>query len=319
MRLKKFSGPTVEDAIRKVRAELGGEAVILDTKRTGRRSYEVTAGIDQADASPPDAEAGLDGLESIGAALAFHGVPAALADRLLGAAAEFDAADATLALAGALDSSFGFRPLFGADGSRTLALIGPPGAGKTATLAKLATRARLEGWAVGVVSADLVRAGAEAQLAVYTRRLEIPAYRASDGDGLARALTALPGDALRLIDTTGCNPRDSRDLDGLTQMIRQSGAEPVLVLPAGGDPAEMAEQAAAFASLGASRMIATKLDLVRRLGGVLAAGGSAELAFAEFGQSPEIGAGLGPVNPVSLARLLLGAASPVPTSRETAP
>jgi flagellar biosynthesis protein FlhF len=317
MRLKKFSGSTVDDAIRKVRAELGVDAVILDTKRTGRRSYEVTAGIDQPDASPPAAEAELDGLERIAGAFAFHAVPSALADRLLGAAAEFDAADPALALAGALDGLYGFHPLLEAGGSATLALVGPPGAGKTATLAKLATRARLEGRAVGVVSADLVRAGAEAQLAVYTRRLEIPAYRAADGDGLARALTALPGNALRLIDTTGCNPRELRDLEGLARMVRQSGAEPVLVLPAGGDVAEMAEQAAAFACLGATRMIATKLDLVRRLGGVLAAA-AGRFAFAEFGQSPEIAAGLAPVNPVSLARLLIGAPSTVSATSEPA-
>jgi flagellar biosynthesis protein FlhF len=317
MRLKKFSGSTVEDAIRKVRAGLGADAVILDTKRTGRRSYEVTAGIDQPGASPPAAEAEFDGLDRIAAALAFHGAPSALADRMLGAAAELDAADPVLALAGALDSLYGFHPLLEAGGSATLALVGPPGAGKTATLAKLATRARLEGRAVGVVSADLVRAGAEAQLAVYTRRLEIPAYRAADGDGLARALTALSGDGLRLIDTTGCNPREPRDLEGLARMVRQSGAEPVLVLPAGGDATEMAEQAAAFASLGATRMIATKLDLVRRLGGVLAAATAGRFAFAEFGQSPEIAAGLAPVNPVSLARLLIGAPSTASATSES--
>jgi flagellar biosynthesis protein FlhF len=318
MRLKKFTATTAEDAIRKVRTELGLDAIILDSRRIGRRSYEVTAGIEQPDGSPPDAEAGLDGLDRIAAALAFHAVPAALADRLLAAAAELYADDATLALAGALDSLFAFYPLIEAGGGATLALIGAPGAGKTASLAKLATRARLEGRAVGVVSCDLLRAGAEAQLAVYTRRLEIPAYRAADGDGLARALTALPGDTLRLIDTTGCNPREPRDLEALACMIRQSAAEPVLVLPAGGDAVEMAEQAAAFAGLGARRMIMTKLDLVRRLGGLLAAASAGGFAFAELGQSPEIGAGLAPVNPVSLARLLLGALAPATPASEPA-
>lgn len=316
MRIRKFSAPTVEDAIRKVRAELGADAVILDTRRTGRRTHEVTAGLDAPDASPPEAEAGLDGLDRIAAALACHAVPAAIADRLLAVAAELDTTDATLALAGALDSQFAFQPLIAADGGATLALVGLPGAGKTATLAKLATRARLDGRAVGVVSCDLVRAGAEAQLAVYTRRLEIPAYRAADGDGLARALTALPGDTLRLIDTTGCNPREPRDLEGIARMIRQSAAEPVLVLAAGGDAVEMAEQAAAFAGLGATRMIATKLDLVRRLGGLLAAASAGGIAFAELGRSPEIAAGLAPVNPVSLARLLLGVLAPIPPAPE---
>ena len=110
--------------------------------------------------------------------------------------------------------------------------------------------------------------------------------------------------------------RETRD--SLKRAANALDEKPVSMQLAGCDPAEMAEQASAFASLGSGRMIATKLDLVRQRGGVGAAAGSADLAFAEFGQSPEIGAGLAPVNPVSLARLLLGATSSVSASPETA-
>ena len=59
----------------------------------------------------------------------------------------------------------------------------------------------------------------------------------------------------------------------------------VAVLPAGGDALETADIAAAFASLGATRMIATRLDIARRYGGLLAAA-SQPLAFAAAGVAP---------------------------------
>jgi flagellar biosynthesis protein FlhF len=187
-----------------------------------------------------------------------------------------------------------------------LLFIGPPGAGKTSSLAKLAIRARLAGVAVGAVSCDMLRAGAEAQLATYTRRLDIPAFRARDGQTLARALASLPPDGLRLIDSAGSNPQSESDLDEISALVTAGDAEPILVLPAGGDPAETADQARIYARLGAKRLIVTKLDTVRRLGSLLAAAAAGGLALCEFGLSPQIGDGLVPMNPVSLARLLMG-------------
>ena len=47
------------------------------------------------------------------------------------------------------------------------------------------------------------------------------------------------------------------------------------------------------------------MDMARRLGGVLAAADAARLPFCDVGISPGIADGLGAVNPLSLARLLL--------------
>ena len=87
--------------------------------------------------------------------------------------------------------------------------------------------------------------------------------------------------------------------------IDAADAEPVFVLAAGGDPAEAAEAAEAFAALGARRMIVTQVDLARRLGGILAAADTASLAFAGISISPFVAQGVGSLNPVSLARLIL--------------
>jgi len=317
MRLRTFTAPTIADAIQCVRDELGPDAVMLSTQRLGRGGgVKVTAGIETVESSSAGlaqgARAAIEAIDAVGAALEFHGLPLPIADRLLAAAADLPADDAALALAGALDARFGFAPIVGGPGfaeasgaPRPVMLVGTPGAGKTASVAKLATRARLAGRPVTAVTCDTLRAGAVEQLATYTRLLQIPAFRAKDAATLVRALGTAPAGALLLIDTVGSNPLDPRDMRALAELIDAARPELALVLAAGGDVAESAECAAAFAELGATRLIATRIDAARRLGGVLAAADVGRLSFAEFGVSPQIGDGLLPVNPVSLARLLL--------------
>jgi flagellar biosynthesis protein FlhF len=77
-----------------------------------------------------------------------------------------------------------------------------------------------------------------------------------------------------------------------------------LVLPAGGDSAEAADAALAFAEAGASCLIPTRLDAARRFGGPISAAHVSGMSFLAAGVSRHIGGGLVAVNPVSLARLL---------------
>ena len=77
-----------------------------------------------------------------------------------------------------------------------------------------------------------------------------------------------------------------------------------LVLPAGLDPAEAADIAAAHAAQGAELLIATKLDVARRIGSVLAAA-EAGLACAEAGIGPGAADGMVPLTPDLLSRRLM--------------
>jgi flagellar biosynthesis protein FlhF len=128
-----------------------------------------------------------------------------------------------------------------------------------------------------------------------------------------RRLERLIGDAgaeLILIDSPGINPFRPADLGKLSQALEISGALPVLVLDAGTGSADSADMAQTFAALGSRWLFATKLDVARRLGGVLAAA-DAGLALAEAGIGPTIGRGLGALSPAGLARLLVrGAPGP---------
>ena len=317
MRLRSFSAATVADAMQLVRDALGPEAIILSTQRTGRDGVTVMAGIEVANGTgvplADGAESAIDTIDAIGAALEFHGLPPTTADQLLAAAADLLIDDPLMALAGALDARFTFMPVVEAGTARPIMLVGPPGAGKTVTVAKLATRARLADRSVTAVTCDTVRAGAVEQLATYARLLKIPAYRAKDPATLERAIASAPENALLLVDTIGTNPFDKHEMAALAEFIEVAEPDLLLVLPAGGDVAESRDYAAAYRALGASRLIATRVDAARRFGGIVAAAEAGKLHFAEVGMSPQIADGLQPVNPVSLARLILQSAGSTDT------
>jgi flagellar biosynthesis protein FlhF len=88
-------------------------------------------------------------------------------------------------------------------------------------------------------------------------------------------------------------------------MIKTSGAEPVLVLPADLDADIAVEMAKEFAALGAKRLISTRLDMVRRMGGLLKVAYAAKLPLANFSATSKVTDAPSPFNPVSLARLVL--------------
>ena len=266
-----------------VRSSLGPDALILSTRRVGE-GVEVTAALDQ----PPDepAEHRLDAARD--AALGWHGVPPQLIDRL---------ADGDLIDCLPKTLSFGTLP----DASAApLLLAGPPGAGKTLTTAKLATRLVMAGQTPLVITADGQRAGAPEQLAAYTRLLGLTLVVASAPQPLTRALARRQEHAPVLIDTPGLDPFDPSARDELLDLAATAQAVTVLILPAGLDAAEARELAEAFSQAGATLLIATRLDLCRRLGGVLASA-SAGLTMTEAGVGPGAANGLRPLTPQFIA------------------
>jgi flagellar biosynthesis protein FlhF len=183
-------------------------------------------------------------------------------------------------------------------------LTGPPGAGKTLTTVRLATRLVMSGTAPLVISTDAKRAGATEQLAAFTRLLGVPLLVASQQASLARALMQRTDGAPVLIDTAGADPREPAQAEELRSLAAIAGANIVFVLPAGLDPAEAAELAVAHAECGATSLIATRLDVAHRLGGIVAAAAAARLALVEAGIGAGAADGLVPFTPSLLAARL---------------
>jgi flagellar biosynthesis protein FlhF len=305
MRLKTVVAPDAREAMARLRAELGEDAIIVATQDLPEGGVRITGAIetqdlDLAELLTPTAASPCT--ERLLAVAAHHELPEPLRKRLLDAARAAGTGQPVMALAQALNATFRFEPL-GAAPAGILLLTGPPGAGKTASLAKLAAAAVLDGRPVRVLTADTGRAGGVGQLAALLAPLELRAEPAPELADLRRLAAAAAGATL-LIDSPGLNPFRPADLGRLSSLLEASRAEPVLVLPAGLGVADSAEVGETYRALGARRLLPTKLDAARRLGGLLAAA-DAGLAFAEAGIGPTIGQGLSPLSAGGLARLLL--------------
>lgn len=311
MRLKTFDAPTIRQAMQMVRDELGEDAIIVSTETERRhRAARVVAAIEDDPPTPtaPPAPARITGGdepadEAIGRALTFHGVPSPLAAHMLDVAREFVSEGPLLALSAAIDAVVGFQPICERSQSRPILLVGPPGAGKTLTAAKLLLRARQADQRASAISTDVTRAGGIEQLEAFTRILDLPLATASSPRALATAVAAASG--FVIIDSAGANLFDDADVDALAHLAAAADAEPVVVFAAGGDANETMEMAEQAASIGCRRMLVTRVDIARRLGSILTAAEATGLALAEVGVGPQVADGLTPVNPVSLARLLL--------------
>jgi flagellar biosynthesis protein FlhF len=302
MRLKTFTAPSMTEAIELVRAALGPDAIIVsDQQEEGGIGVRVTAAID----TPVDA-AGIvpsapDALDKLTDSLAHHGVPAGLAERILAVAAraQMATADAAASLAEGLGRCFYFAPLGPpVSGARPVMLVGTPGAGKTAAAAKLARRA-----AKAQRRVALIALGGAGALADAARRIGAELILADGLEELRAALGQAEGAAV--IDSPGVNPYDPAAMEELKRAIGAADAEPVLAVPAGGDPGECADLAAAFAAIGVRRMVATRLDVARRLGGILAAAEAGGLALGGAAASPAALDPLEPLDALDLARRLL--------------
>lgn len=315
MRLRTLIAPTMGQAMDMLRRELGDDAIIVSTENTDH-GIKIVAALEEAEeeipsigaviADPLGPEPVEDPIDLVHEALLVHGLPNRLLEKLIDASFIVGADDPMEALIGALDRVYGFDPLTPARGpNQPLMLVGAPGAGKTVTIAKLAARAVFAKRKVRVITTDTVRAGGIEQLEAFARVMRLTLHIAETDRQLTRLVDAATPDELILIDTPGINPFSPRDLAEVTSLVKAVPAEPVLVMAAGGDVVDSMEQAQRFATLGTTRLIVTRLDMVRRLGSMLAAADAATLAFCDCSTTPAVADGLNPIDPQGLAKMLM--------------
>ena len=246
----------------------------------------------------------------IASALESHAVPKPLRDALVAAASAFCSDDALASLTSALETRFAFEPVTTRP-KAPIMLVGLPGSGKTVTMAKLAANALIGGANVDLVTTDTARAGATAQTDAYGKLLDLTVRPAGDIETLSVLLDERVEGTPCFIDTTSINPFDRDEFSALKRIVEggriAAGTEPVLVLSAATDALVASEVANEFSKLGVTRLVATQLDISRRLGSILAAADKTGLALAQLSVTPYLARGLASMSPLVCARLILGA------------
>lgn len=324
MRMKMFSAETFEAAKALIFAEMGEDAVIL-SEREVEGGVEVRAATDKLGGGMvPSAPVFMNeaarrahsghglGTENpifarVRDSLLWHGTPKHFAERV--------------AASGAPMGSQIVKPEAGIEAGlaefihcdpvpvrleRDIVLVGPPGHGRTATAAKLTRRSAVSGAEILPVAADLDATAGGEQLAAYLEQEQGQIRVCPTPDNLFEVLRKTRAAGQRcIIDLPAIVPFDADDMASLKDLVAVIDAEPVLVMSAEGHPDDLAEAAKAFARTGVQRAIITKLDVVRRRGGIVSAIAGAKLSFSHLAVTPFIGGGLVPAAPSRLAHLLL--------------
>lgn len=344
MQLRTFIANDMREALGQVRNEMGPDAVIVASQRAKgggimvRAAFDAPSANDEIEIAPAEAEpvtadveivrdfaqnyhdglirrlrgtgetaqpvtVGFNRAELL-ALLRGHRATDALAHQLAEAAEKSGLSDMTLALASALDRRMRTSPL-DMSASHALLLVGPSGAGKTAVAAKIAAHARLVGRNVKLVASDTAGAGAVARLETFGEHLGIVTAIAESAEDVAQAVAdGVEDNVLTIIDTAGFDPRNGRARAAYAALARVPHIEALGVVSATADSEEIAEIAAALVTLGANRLVATGLDVTRRLGALLAAATHGP-ALAHVTRSPFVAGGLETLTPLSLSRLLI--------------
>ncbi|WCE03721.1 flagellar biosynthesis protein FlhF [Pseudoxanthomonas sp. JBR18] len=152
-----------------------------------------------------------------------------------------------------------------------IALVGPTGAGKTTTIAKLASRFLQTHAArdIALVTTDTIRVGGREQLHSYGRQLGIAVHEADSDASLQQLLVRLADYKLVLIDTAGLGQRDRALAAQLNWLRASRTVRSLLVLPANAHFSDLDEVVRRFAGAAPQGVILTKLDETGRFGSAL--------------------------------------------------
>jgi flagellar biosynthesis protein FlhF len=145
-----------------------------------------------------------------------------------------------------------------------VALVGPTGAGKTTTLAKIAVNPEAFGRRrAGLLTLDTYRAGAVEQLEAYASAAGLPCESVYDPSEIDDAMRRLADCDVILVDTPGRGPRTTSDAGTWRAALRKLRPDEVhLCIPASWRLDLAAAARENFTPLGVTHALVTKLDEV---------------------------------------------------------
>ncbi|NLZ44258.1 MAG: flagellar biosynthesis protein FlhF [Clostridia bacterium] len=294
MRVRRFVANTAQEAVARVKKELGDNALILNSRSYkeggflglfGKKRFEVLAAIDEnlprRDLRFREPRAGtgqpihkeheniLPELESLRRELA------ELRRAVESVSKQVSQVPGGEERAVIPQTKFffpSFAPVKLQDRPTVVVLVGPTGVGKTTTIAKLAANfALFEGKSVGLVTIDTYRIAAVEQLKTYAEILNLPLRVVFTPGEFKRALLELSDKDLILVDTAGRSQRNRKQIRELNQFFTGRRLhETHLVLSTNTKFEDMLEAAEAFREVSFNRLIFSKLDETSNLDNMLA-------------------------------------------------
>jgi len=173
------------------------------------------------------------------------------------------------------------------NGPRIIGVVGPPGVGKTTTVAKLAARAiSEENQSITLISADTYRIGAVDQLKQYAKLLRCKLFIVKSAEALHKAIRSAQTDVV-LVDTAGRGPDDENSVEAALGEGRMSRDRPtgwehmtrhvLLCLDASLRSVDAQEVWRKYAICNPTAVAVTKLDLTNAPGGLIHGPAASEL------------------------------------------
>jgi flagellar biosynthesis protein FlhF len=182
--------------------------------------------------------------------------------------------------------------------------VGPPGMGKTTTIAKIAAQERVTGGrTLNLVATDTLRAGAIEQLRVYASVMRLPFRVARTPAELDDALQAARHPVL--VDTAGRSPSDQSVIDLFAVLDHKRSLRTHLVLAADTSAAVARRILDRYAGLKPSRVVITKLDESETVMPLLGAVRESGLPISYLAAGQRIPEDLARATPANLAAALL--------------
>jgi flagellar biosynthesis protein FlhF len=278
MHYRKYRRPTVREALSAVKEELGSSALILSTRMVrahglsglmGARVVEITAGADrkevsderleESNARPLQAAALTSHARSVVARLQASGMDTAVAETIARHPSLQHRVVSGDAIRTAVADTLAPLTAGGEDFAPVEVFVGPPGVGKTTTIAKIAAQTRaMADKRLWLVAADGFRVGAVEQLRLYAEIIGTPLFVARSGPELATTLNGVRRPLL--VDTAGRSPRDTGNAEILDVLDGRSDVRRHLVLPADTTPAQARRIIDRFSPSKPDRLVLTRLD-----------------------------------------------------------
>ena len=168
---------------------------------------------------------------------------------------------------------------------RVVALVGPPGAGKTTTLAKLAVRYQ----ASQFLTSDVYRIAAADQLRTLAALVGIGCQVAEDAVHLERLLEQHRDKSLVLIDTPGFARAEMPDAAELARFLREyPGIDTHLVLPAFMQESDLMRAVEQYSVFAPKKLLFTRVDETGDRAAIANVSASYSLPVSFFGTGQQI-------------------------------